>query len=48
MPERPSKLEGGLLMSPASETIDLRKWQGLLPSEVVLLTFTNRASDENA
>ncbi len=46
MPERPSKLEGGLLMSPASETIDLRKWQGLLPSEVVLLTFTNRASDE--
>lgn len=46
MPERPSKLEGGLLMSPSSETIDLRKWRGLLPGEVVLLTFTNRASDE--
>ncbi len=45
-PERPSRLEGGLLLSPVSETIDLRKWGGLLPGEVVLLTFTNRASDE--
>ena len=46
MPDRPSKLKGGLLMAPSSETIDLRKWGGLLPGEVVLLTFTNRASDE--
>tara|TARA_B110000240_G_scaffold29642_1_gene31420 strand:+ start:6005 stop:10879 length:4875 start_codon:yes stop_codon:yes gene_type:complete len=45
-PERPSRLEGGLLLSPVSETIDLQKWGGLLPGEVVLLTFTNRASDE--
>ena len=45
-PERPSRLDGGLLLSPVSETIDLRKWGGLLPGEVVLLTFTNRASDE--
>ena len=45
-PIRPSRLEGGLLMSPASETTELQKWGGLLPGEVVLLTFTNRASDE--
>ena len=39
-PERPRKLEGGSLVSPASERMNLEDWNGLLPSEVVLLTFT--------
>ncbi len=45
-PERPSKLQGGMITAPAAERIDLREWGGLLPGEVVLLTFTNRAADE--
>ena len=45
-PERPSRLQGGMIAAPASERIDLREWGGLLPGEVVLLTFTNRAADE--
>ena len=45
-PERPSRLQSGLLVSGSAERIDLRKWGGLLPGEVVLLTFTNRAADE--
>ncbi len=45
-PERPSKLQGGMISAPAAERIDLRQWGGLLPGEVVLLTFTNRAADE--
>ena len=45
-PERPSKLQGGTIAAPASERVDLREWGGLLPGEVVLLTFTNRAADE--
>jgi len=45
-PERPSTLEGGVIAAPASERMDLREWGGLLPGEVVLLTFTNRAADE--
>ena len=45
-PERPSKLQGGMIAAPAAERIDLREWGGLLPGEVVLLTFTNRAADE--
>ena len=35
-----------MVTPPASERVDLREWGGLLPSEVVLLTFTNRAADE--
>ena len=45
-PERPSKLQGGTIAAPPSERVDLREWGGLLPGEVVLLTFTNRAADE--
>ena len=45
-PKRPSRLQGGLIAAPASERMDLREWGGLLPGEVVLLTFTNRAADE--
>ena len=45
-PERPAKLSGGMITAPSSERIDLREWGGLLPGEVVLLTFTNRAADE--
>jgi hypothetical protein len=39
-------LQGGIITAPAAERIDLREWGGLLPGEVVLLTFTNRAADE--
>ena len=35
-----------MVTAPASERINLEEWDGLLPSEVVLLTFTNRAADE--
>ena len=35
-----------MVTAPASERINLQDWDGLLPSEVVLLTFTNRAADE--
>ena len=45
-PERPARLSGGMITAPSSERIDLREWGGLLPGEVVLLTFTNRAADE--
>ena len=45
-PERPARLPGGMITAPSSERIDLREWGGLLPGEVVLLTFTNRAADE--
>ena len=45
-PARPSSIEGGMVTSAASDRVDLREWGGLLPSEVVLLTFTNRAADE--
>ena len=45
-PERPFELAGGMLVSGKSETQNLREWGGLLPGEVVLLTFTNKAADE--
>ena len=45
-PERPRKLEGGSLLSPTSERMNLEDWNGLLPSEVVLLTFTVAAADQ--
>ena len=35
-----------MVTAPASERINLQDWEGLLPGEVVLLTFTNRAADE--
>ena len=45
-PARPSSTVGGMVTAPASERIKLEEWGGLLPDEVVLLTFTNRAADE--
>ena len=45
-PERPFELAGGILVSGKSDTQNLRDWGGLLPGEVVLLTFTNKAADE--
>ena len=35
-----------MVTAPASERTNLQDWDGLLPSEVVLLTFTTRAADE--
>ena len=45
-PARPSNIEGGLVSAPLSDRVKLEDWNGLLPAEVVLLTFTNRAADE--
>ena len=45
-PTRPSSTGGGMVTAPASERVNLEEWDGLLPGEVVLLTFTNRAADE--
>ena len=42
-PERPFELSGGMQVSGKSDTQNLREWGGLLPGEVVLLTFTNKA-----
>ena len=46
VPERPPPLRGGVLISPPSETVAPENHPGLLPGEVVLLTFTNKAADE--
>ena len=45
-PARAPSIGAGLVTSPSSERTNLQNWEGLLPSEVVLLTFTNRAADE--
>jgi ATP-dependent exoDNAse (exonuclease V) beta subunit len=45
-PDRPSKLESGLISAEPKNRIDLEDHKGLLPSEVVLLTFTTKAADE--
>ncbi len=39
-------LSGGLLAAPTGEREDLREWRALLPTEVVVLTFTVRAAEE--
>ena len=39
-------LGGGLLKTAKSEREDLREWRGLLPTEVVVLTFTVKAAEE--
>lgn len=39
-------LSGGFLLSPTSERENLREWKGLLPTEVVVLTFTVKAAQE--
>lgn len=45
-PSRPSKLYGGMVTSTIPERIDPSSWGGLLPGEVVLLTFTNSAAED--
>ena len=45
-PERPRKLPGGTITAPTAEREDLQDWDGLLPAEVVLLTFTVAAADQ--
>ena len=46
IPERPPRPGGGTHISAPADISDPRKWSGLLPGEVVLLTFTNKAADE--
>ena len=43
---RPLPLSAGSLRIGLSEREDLTEWRGLLPSEVVVLTFTTRAAEE--
>lgn len=43
---RPGPLPAGALQIGLAEREDLSQWPGLLPSEVVILTFTNRAADQ--
>ena len=43
---RPLPLSAGSLRIGLSERQDLTEWRGLLPSEVVVLTFTTRAAEE--
>jgi len=43
---RPAPLPGGALRIGLAEREDLTAWGGLLPSEVVVLTFTTRAAEE--
>ena len=43
---RPLPLSAGSLRIGLSEREDLSEWRGLLPSEVVVLTFTTRAAEE--
>ena len=45
-PDRPSRISGGLILSPESDRTNLREWGGMLPSEVVLLPFTRQAAEE--
>ncbi len=43
---REMDFSGGLLTTPPTEREDLRAWRGLLPTEVVVLTFTVKAAQE--
>ena len=43
---RPMPLGAGAIRLGLAEREDLTQWQGLLPSEVVVLTFTTRAAEE--
>ena len=45
-PARPGRLAGGMIIDGEAERVDLNEWQGLLPTEVVVLTFTNAAAEE--
>ena len=45
-PARPPRISSGILNSQMKDLTDPKNWKGLLPGEVVLLTFTNMAADE--
>ena len=44
-PRRPL-IGSGSIVAPKREQISLEEWQGLLPSECVAITFTNKAAEE--
>ncbi len=46
MPARPGRLAAGAMTDPMGERVDLQRWPGLIPTEVVVLTFTNLAAEE--
>jgi ATP-dependent exoDNAse (exonuclease V) beta subunit len=48
LPPGPREVDfgGGFLQTPAKDRENLRQWRGLLPTEVVVLTFTVKAADE--
>ena len=48
LPPGPREVDfsGGLLQSPAKDREDMVEWRGLLPTEVVVLTFTVKAAEE--
>jgi len=48
LPAGPREVDfsGGLLQSAAKDREDMVKWRGLLPTEVVVLTFTVKAAEE--
>ena len=45
-PYRPGRLAGGMIVDGNAHRIDLNEWSGLLPTEVIVLTFTNAAAEE--
>ena len=46
MPERPRRISLSRVRNDTNELTDPSEWEGLLPGEVVLLTFTNLAAEE--
>jgi len=45
-PSRPGRLAGGMIVDGNAHRVDLNEWGGLLPTEVIVLTFTNAAAEE--
>ncbi len=45
-PYRPGRLAGGMIVDGNVDRVDLNEWGGLLPTEVIVLTFTNAAAEE--
>ncbi len=45
-PSRPGRLAGGMIVDGNADRVDLNEWSGLLPTEVIVLTFTNAAAEE--
>lgn len=45
-PDRPKQIPSGAILAPKSERTTLTEWGGMLPGEVVILTFTRKAAEE--